>query len=208
MALDTYANLKLELASWTDRADLDVTSGGLDTYIDLAESWFNRNLRVRQMVTVNNALTVSAAGVITHPTDWLEWRRVSILTTPIQNLDIVNGRAALLSDNTNASGFPQKVVVQGSGSFVWPAPNGTYTYQGIYYGSVPALSSGNTTNWLLTAYPDAYLFGALIMGFGRIKSSDQMPVWQSAFAQVIGEIQASETEFGDAIGSPVIRNAV
>lgn len=210
MSLDSYANLKLELAAWTGRADTGVTSGGIDTYIDLAESWFNRNLRVRQMVTVNSSLTVSAGGAITHPTDWLAWKQIAVLTTPLAVLPITSEGGAVLSDNTNAQGFPRKVIVRGTASQVWPAPDGTYTYQGIYYGAIPALSGSQTTNWLLTAYPDAYLFGALTMGFAYLQADERLPLWQSAFDRVIGEIVGASAldEVGTGVDSPTIRNVV
>lgn len=210
MALDSYTNLKLELVAWIARSDVSNTSGGTDTYIDLAEAWFNRNLRVRQMVTVNTALTVSGTGTIDHPADWQAWRRVSVMNTPIQNLDIVSDRAALQADNTNAQGYPRAVIVEGTHSYVWPAPNGTYTYRGIYYATIPALSGSQATNWLLTAYPDAYLLGALAYGYGYLQDDPRAAGWRQAFADVVSEITTASgvDEYGDAIGSPVIRNVV
>ena len=208
MSLDTYANLKLELAAWTARADLSVTSGGLDTYIDMAESWFNRNLRVQQMVTTNAALTVSAGGAITHPTDWLAWKQIAIMNTPIQVLAPTSESALLLFNNTNATGFPKKYVVRGSSTQVWPAPMDTYTYRGLYFGTIPALSGSNTTNWLLTAYPEAYLFGSLLFGYAYFQADDRVPLWQQGFDKVMGEITSLDNEYGTDIDSPMIRNAI
>ena len=33
----------------------------------------------------------------------------------------------------------------------------------LYYKSIPALTDSNTTNWLLTNYPDIYLWGCMKM---------------------------------------------
>ena len=210
MSLDTYANLKLEIAAWSGRADLDVTSGGIDTYIDMAEAWLNRNLRVRQMVVTNNALTVSAAGVITHPTDLLEWKEIDILSTPIIRLPQLSEAQALEMDRSNGVGTPRGYVVRGSNSQVWPAPDATYTYRGIYYGSITALSGSNTTNWLLTAYPEAYLFGALALGAAKVVDDGRAANWRALFEQVVAEIQVASnlSEFGQGVSSPYIKVAV
>lgn len=208
MALDSYTNLKLELAAWTARADLSVTSGGLDTYIDMAESWFNRNLRVQQMVTVKNPLTVDSGGQITHPGDWRAWKQVAVMNTPIAVLPVVSESAALLADNTNAAGFPRKVIVRGTASQVWPAPNGAYTYRGIYYAAIPALGSTQASNWLLAAYPEAYLFGSLLFGYAYFQGDERLPLWRQAWQQVLEEITSNNDEYGTDIDSPVIRNVV
>lgn len=210
MSLDTYANLKLEIAAWTGRQGTDVTTGGIDTYIDMAEAWFNRNLRVRQMVTVNAGLTVSAGGVVTHPTDWLEWKQIDVMSTPIWTLSAQSEAASLIRDNSNGVGPPSVYVVRGSTTQVWPAPDATYTYRGVYYASIPALTGSNTTNWLLTAYPEAYLFGALALGAGRVMDDNRAVMWRASLAEVVSEIERASTnaQFGEGVGSPVIRVAV
>ena len=50
MALDTYANLKTEIANYLNRTDL---TSYLDTFIDLAEARHARDLRVREMESVD-----------------------------------------------------------------------------------------------------------------------------------------------------------
>lgn len=211
MSLDSYANLKLEVAAYLDRSDMAVTSGGIDTFIDLAESWFNRNLRVRQMTDSTAVLSVTA-GVITHPTGWLKWKQIVMTTTPIVELDITTEKAALTIDSSNTPSTPSKVIVRGSSSIIWPLPNSTssYTYRGIWYTAVPALTGSATTNWLLTAYPDAYLYGSLLQSAARLQNDARVPLWQSAFEQVVGEINASaaDDEMGQAMTAPVIRNVV
>jgi len=42
-----------------------------------------------------------------------------------------------------------------------PAPNAVYTVRLEYWSAIPSLAQ-NSTNWLLTNYPDCYLFGALV----------------------------------------------
>ena len=47
MALDSYTNLKAEIADWLDRDDL---TARIDTFIDLTEAKLAREIRVRAML--------------------------------------------------------------------------------------------------------------------------------------------------------------
>ncbi len=207
--LDTYANLKLELAAWTSHADLDKTSGGIDTYIDLFESWVNRNLRVRQQIDQTSALTVSAGGSITHPANWAAWKQIAVMNTPIAVLPATSEDAILRFDNSNGAGFPKKHVVRGVVTQVWPAPDTTYTYRGIWFSTITPLD-GSHVNWLLTAYPDAYLLGSLVYGFGLLQDDARIPMWKAGLGQVLDEITTASLndEFSTGIDSPTIRNVV
>lgn len=211
MPLDTYTDLKDEIAAYISRGDLDTTAGGIDTYIDMAEAWFNRNLRVRQMTDSTSALTVTS-GVITHPDGWRKWKQVVVTTTPMITLEITSEDAALRLDSSNVANTPQRLIVRGSSSVVWPLPDSTnsYTYRGIWYTAVPALSDANPTNWLLTAYPDAYLYGTLVQACKRIQDVPGSEDWRQYFGQVVGEIEAAESddEMGQVMGSPVFKWAV
>jgi len=127
-------------------------------------------------------------------------------------LEITSEQAALRIDSSNAVGTPNKVIVRGSSSIIWPVPDSTssYTYRGIWYTAIPALSSGTTTNWLLTAYPDAYLYGTLIQSAARIQDDARLPMWKALFAETVDEINASaaDDEMGQVMAAPVIRNVV
>ena len=57
MALDTYNELKLEIASFLNRDDL---TSQLDTFIDLTETRHARDLRIREMEAVDTSITTVA----------------------------------------------------------------------------------------------------------------------------------------------------
>ena len=80
MALTTYSTLKAEIASYLNRDDLTTH---LDTFIDLAESRLNRDLRLREMETVDTSITtVSGTQAYDLPTGYLEMRYASLQTSP------------------------------------------------------------------------------------------------------------------------------
>lgn len=209
MSLDTYANLKLEVAAWLDRSNLDVTSGGIDTYIDIAESWFNRNLRVRKMITaVATPTLVITADAVTHPTDWLEWDTFYRTSpTPYRMMNVLTNEAAFRDKSGGIAGYENGLIVRGGTSYLYPTPSTTDSYAATYYAQIPALSGSNTTNWLLTAYPEAYLYGTLMQAAGFLQNDPRIPVWQSAFGQVVDEIsQASaRATFGGGNSFPIVK---
>ena len=57
------------------------------------------------------------------------------------------------------------------------SPDQTYTSSIVYYTRIPALTDSATTNWLLTANPDIYLFGALVEAEPYLKNDERMPMW-------------------------------
>ena len=80
MALDTFSNLKNEIASFLNRDDL---TNQLDTFINLAESRHARDLRVREMETIDTSITtVAGTQAYNLPTGYLEMRYVAFRTSP------------------------------------------------------------------------------------------------------------------------------
>jgi hypothetical protein len=54
-------------------------------------------------------------------------------------------------------------------------PDGAYAAVLEYFAKVPALSNSNTTTWLLTNYPNAYLFGTFAEAEAFLGADDQDP---------------------------------
>jgi hypothetical protein len=72
-----------------------------------------------------------------------------------------------------------------------PAPDGTYTVEVDYYEVIPPLAS-NSTNWLLTAAPDIYLYGSLLEAAAFLLDDPRVPLWQAAYAQCIGQLNSAD----------------
>ena len=210
MGFASYSELKAEVAAWLSRDDVSVTVGGVDSYIDLAEAWMNRNLRARQMVTSVGTLMVSG-GVITHPTAWLNWKAVTLNESPAISLQIVDEIGAIVYDPYGSSGGrPRKLIVRGDSSVMWPLPDGSgSSCAAVYYRKVPALNvtdNGSlvSTNWVLSDYPDAYLYGSLLQAQARLVGDERIPLWQQGFDRAIAEIErdTERAEYGGSMLTP------
>jgi hypothetical protein len=64
--------------------------------------------------------------------------------------------------------------------YFWPIPDNAYTVSIVYQGRIAALSDSNTTNDILTFFPDVYLYGALANAAPFITDA-RIPVWRDLF---------------------------
>lgn len=58
---------------------------------------------------------------------------------------------------------------------------------------VTSLSSSNTSNWLLLAHPDVYLYGSLLQSAPYLKDDPRVPVWEQILTQLMAEIRLPDT---------------
>jgi len=74
----------------------------------------------------------------------------------------------------------------------YPSPDASYTATLTYYARIPALSVSATTNWLLTAHPDAYLYGALLQAAPYLRDNDALQVYGAGYTAALSSIRAAE----------------
>ncbi len=153
MSITTYAELQTAVTNWLDRTDL---SSRIPEFIVLFEAALNRRLAVRQQMT-STTLTVTA-GATTLPTDYLLWKRVTWLGNPTRNLTYVTPEFLSAFNASGNSGPPTYFTIEGSTLKVGLLDNTSLSF--YYAQKVPPLATTDP-NWLLTANPDAYLFGTL-----------------------------------------------
>ena len=81
MSITTYSELKSNIADWLLRDDL---TSVIPTFISLAESQINRDIRDHRMV--KRATAEVDTKYFLKPSDWLETIRFQLNTTPIATL--------------------------------------------------------------------------------------------------------------------------
>lgn len=123
-----FTGLKSAVNAWATR---EYSDAQLNEFIELAEANIRRRL-VGYQREITDTWTTDADGVVALPSDFLGIRSVYFDTTPYRY---------------NISGSNLTVVDGASRAF-----------DVTYYGKLPALSDSNTTNWLLSAAPDVYLW--------------------------------------------------
>lgn len=181
MSITTYAQLQTAIESWLDRTDLTAT---IPDFITLFEAVANRRLRVRQMET-STTLT-PASGSATLPTDYLQWRRVTWTGSVRVELEYVHPSYLQGLYPDTPADVPRVFTIEGSTLKV--RPTSTTDLEFDYWQKIPVLSVSNTTNWLLTAHPDLYLFGSLVEAQMFTVDPDQAAIWKARRDEVFDEI--------------------
>lgn len=189
MALDTYTGLKAVVADYLARTDL---TSQIPDFITLHESRMNKVLRTRHQETVDSAFTINSATEAL-PTDFLEARTFILSSSPNVVLEYLSPTDLETTYASGAAGKPLNFSIIGSNFKFGPSPDATYTGILTYYAKIPALSASNATNWLLTNYPDLYLYGTLLEAEPFLKNDSRIVTWMGMYDRAIaGLSQADE----------------
>ena len=190
MALATFTDLKTSISSWLyDRADLTAV---IPDFITLSEARFNRELRTSNMVA--RATADVSDGFFVVPTDWLE--TISLINTgsnPSVVMEPVSVQRLNELRTLSLTGSPRYYAMVDGAFQIYPAPSADISLALTYYKKVPALSTSNPTNWLLTKSPDLYLYGALLQAAPYLDEDGRIAVWAAAAQQTIENINMEAT---------------
>lgn len=187
MSIDTYTELTAAIADWLNREDLTAV---IPSFISLAEADINRNLRDWRMEKRSDASL--DAQYSTLPTDWLETIRLN-LSGGASRLELVSDGALadLRAERSDAAGKPTHYAHTAGGLELFPTPDAAYDAELVYFAKVPALSATATTNWLLSAAPDVYLYGALTQSAPYLKDDQRAPLWAGLYQNAITSLNTA-----------------
>src|SRR5512143_3239333 len=110
MSITTYSELKTAVAGWLSRGDLTTV---IPDFITLAESEFNRRIRVRQMM-VTQSSSPSTAGKFSLPTDFLAWRSVVWTGSPRAVLEYVDPQMLEAYNPSQNANTPEFISILGT----------------------------------------------------------------------------------------------
>ena len=203
MAITNYGELKSAVADFLNRSDL---TSVIPTFIDFAEAEFNRNLRVRQMVTRAEAVIDTRFSAV--PADFIEAKDLVIVTgNPVTPLQFVTQQemAQLRNTSITSAGKPKYFSVVGGQFEVAPTPDAEYSLEMSYFGQIDALTDDTDTNWLLREYPDIYLYTSLMHSAPYLKDDERITVWAQLAAKAKEELISRDTSASFNGSTPVIR---
>jgi hypothetical protein len=201
VAITTYEELQDAIANWLARDDL---TDRIPEFIALAEAKFNRDLRSNLMETRATATVDTGSSepeFIALPGDFQTMRRV--------RLSSVTGKPRLLPltgqqaddfryGSSNATGQPVYFTIFGDEMELVPTPDAAYEIEMVYRADLDALADDNTENWLLTAAPDAYLYGALMEAAAFTRDDERISTWAAAYKYAIETLnqRAQDQQYG------------
>ena len=188
MALATYAQLQASVADWLHRSDLTAIIPDL---ITIAEMRMNSDVVARDMETTATLYTVAGTRTVAMPADVTETRRLVITSTePRRVLDYIPAEKLAIKYPYSTQAEPEVFTVIGSNFELAPIPDAAYTLEYVYRQRIPALSNSNTTNWLLTKWPHAYLYATLCAAAPYIANDERLQVWESQYQNAIQDINS------------------
>jgi len=187
VALDTYTNLQTALQAWLAR--VDVAADVVDM-ITMFEAWVNRNIRVPQMEQDSIA---TASEYLPFPVDFLELRAIQWqgnAANPRLQLEYLSPVMADIEDPFGQADTPRFYTIVSNQIRLVPKPDDlTVNIRIDYWKKLPALTLTNQTNWLLSLYPDAYLYGPLVHGNIRVQDVSMAAAVQQGWAGIMAELQ-------------------
>lgn len=186
MSITSYSELQTAVSSWMARSDL---TSNVPDFIGLFETEANRKLRTRQMMVTQS--TTPSSGQFDLPSDYLTWKRVTDVGSVRTDLEYVDPSYLAVRYPDSPASAPTCFTVDSSTSAA-----GVVKIMGTsstlidfeYFQKVTALSTANTSNWLLSAHPDLYLAGALVEANIFCKDFETAAVWKGRRDEQLDEI--------------------
>lgn len=191
MAITDYSSLKAGISTFLARgADLD---NQRDDFIDFAEAYFNRVLRVTQMEE-ETSLTTDSSGNATLPSDLLAIRSVRRIGSPNIELKPISMGAENRLSPYDTAGVACFYSISGTTLRVTPIEAGTDLLTLTYYEKIPALTDANTANWLLTLAPDIYLYRCLAEAWTYVREWDTAAAYKALCDGLMDELRGLDTQ--------------
>ena len=133
---------------------------------------------------------------MTKPSDWVETIRLHLTGQKTSAMDLLSTQA--MADKRqgaeNVAGKP-RYYAHSEGQFeVFPTPDGSYAAELLYIQQIPSLSDSATTNWLLTSYPDIYLYGSLLNSAPYLAEDGRAEVWARLYGEAVDKLNLTSEQ--------------
>lgn len=186
MAINTLALLKQAIENWSHRTDI---SDVIDNFIELAENEIDKQLMLRSNELRATATMSTTDRFLALPDRFLKMRRLSLINGSL-NYEIAY-RAPEQMHLQDAAGRPKFYTVSSQLEFDRIADS-AYTLEMQYFSRLQPLTTSNTTNDVLTDYPDLYLWGSLTQLALWEKDNEMALAYQGKFDRAIIEANKQE----------------
>ncbi len=179
MAISNYSELQTAVADWLHD---DILTPKVPDFITLGEVTLNRRLRLMQqeeVATINTSIT-DRFGTL--PSDFLELIDLALYSDGYPQTLTQITLAKINENATNIYAMPRFYAV--SSSIIFDViSDEVYPCQLRYYKKLDI--EADTTNFVLTNYPDLYLYSALLASAPYIENDARISTWASLLDSAI-----------------------
>lgn len=199
MAISTYAELQTAVGNWLNRGDLAAV---IPDFITLCEAKINRTTRLLQAEAIVDLSTSTSSRFVAIPAYVQEILDLSIVL-PTSNdrqeqlmyvaPDQMTWQVSDIQDQPTMYTVRDQIELDSPSDQVYTLKAHVRQKWDI---------ATDTTNWLLTNYPDIYLYGALSEAAPYIKDDARIGIWQSLYGQAVQ--QANESDSRSRVNGPLV----
>jgi hypothetical protein len=196
MALGTYSDLSTAIGTWEERT---FTTAETDEFILLAEANANLRLATDYRRRTSATINLDASGIGALPTSFIGMSSLTrdvVGSLPLKQVSA----AALIERNPYEVSDEAEVFALLTSTTLQVAPVTDDNYLAVYSTVVPALTSSNTTNWLLTLAPHYYLFSCQAAAAAKFKAYQEADMLDAKANMILDQIisQGNVAEFANA----------
>lgn len=193
MPLDSYADLQASVLDWLARPGDPLIAPAVPDIILMFEEKARDRLRTRFVEKTITVTPAAEASTIPLPLDYGEMREMWI--------DTNNGRRVFTYQTpTNmdrnlwyVAGHPAAYTIEGLNlRYVGTSGDAPDPLNLLYLSGLIGLSPTVPTNWLLTQYPSAYLWGTLTMAAPYIGDDPRLQLWMAAREESFADIKLAD----------------
>jgi hypothetical protein len=186
--MTAYSVLQARVADWLNRTDL--TSAQIDSFTEIAEGRFNRRIFGPDREVVSTLTTSTEAATL--PTDCWGIRAICSTSTTYPTLKQMSLVELRRTYTGAAAGQPRHYTVKAGTIILGPAPSASTSFTLDYWQTTPALTSSNTSNWLIAAHPDIYLSAVLTEAYIFLRDTEAASLWDARTEAKIDELEKAE----------------
>lgn len=190
MSISNYSELQTAVAEWIHRDDL---AARIPDFIQMGETVLNRKLRTLDMEKIASLTASTSSRFLAYPSGMIEMQALfisndSLVSDP--NAEIVYIEPSTFRDHIQTgSGQPSSYTIKDQFEFNI-IPDMAYTLECRYLKKYDIAS--DTTNWLLTEYPDLYLNASLAAASLFVVDDARLGTFKSLTAEGIEEANNAE----------------
>lgn len=194
MAITDNASLVSAVSDWLARADLTAV---VPTFVQLAESRLNRDVKSPRMLIKETGLAISYLIYIPTPalSSSPRFQEIVSLSVSVGGRDIpLPPLPPSMALDATVGAYPRGFYVLGE-NIVLVGGTGSESYTLIYKASLPTIASSVNyfTNWLLDRAPELYLYAALLEAAPYLKDDARIQTWAAGYQQALETLNLQES---------------
>ena len=186
--ITNYATLVQSIIDFTHRGDL---APFVDYFIQGAQEQINNDIidrnegnGIRYMEAPFSGTIDGTTGQADIPTDWLTPKDMQVIQGSGQIGTLSFKSTAWMYANyftRQPAGLPAYIARESSHFIFGPFPDSAYDLQGTYFSTAPLLTSGASTNWMVTNAPLVLQAACMMKAALFLRDTDLLKTWGAIY---------------------------